>query len=164
MYDAKRAREYNQQLYVKERRRKVRMKSTGDDVLNQMKESTPCADCGKQYPHHVMDFDHRPGAEKLFKVSDKRAKEQRIEEAKKCDIVCSNCHRQRTATRRGVLEGTERWTTESSGAYNRGKTHCKYGHEFTEENTYYQTEKRSGYVKRRCRACGRQRNQERRSR
>jgi hypothetical protein len=38
------------------------------------------------------------------------------------------------------------------GAFNRNKTHCKRGHEFTEENTYV---KKDGA--RDCRACRRER-------
>ena len=40
-----------------------------------------------------------------------------------------------------------------------GKTHCKYGHEYTHENTYLQ---KSGY--RTCRECQRQRHREQRAR
>lgn len=41
----------------------------------------------------------------------------------------------------------------TQAARNAAKTHCDNGHEFTPENTYYQTE--GAYTKRRCRACKR---------
>jgi hypothetical protein len=68
--------------------------------INQLKESTPCKDCGKFYPHYVMDFDHIEG-EKVFNLSKAHAysKEEIELELAKCEIVCSNCHRERTHKR-----------------------------------------------------------------
>jgi len=68
-------------------------------------KNVPCADCGRCYPHYVMDFDHRPGEEKNFNLSvaagQTRLSWQRIEaEIAKCDVVCANCHRERTYQRR----------------------------------------------------------------
>lgn len=64
----------------------------------------PCADCGVQYPPVVMDFDHRPEEEKLFEVATNwgRRREDLAAEIAKCDVVCANCHRLRTAARRPV--------------------------------------------------------------
>jgi len=72
--------------------------------LDDLKASTPCADCGQIYPACVMDFDHRPGEEKLFRVAGMVTRRRELVEAEieKCDIVCSNCHRIRThLTRKG---------------------------------------------------------------
>ena len=59
----------------------------------------PCMDCGKRYPHYVMDFDHRPDEEKLYEPTRlytlQSWKKARAEIAK-CDVVCANCHRERT--------------------------------------------------------------------
>jgi hypothetical protein len=62
------------------------------------KESHPCKDCGRFYPHYVMDFDHL--GNKVMNVSRMIGyKRERIEqEIAKCDLVCSNCHRIRTHT------------------------------------------------------------------
>lgn len=64
-------------------------------------KSVPCMDCGVQYPHYVMDLDHRPGTAKKFNLSKAKHKSLKIvvEEIAKCDVVCSNCHRQRTYSR-----------------------------------------------------------------
>lgn len=63
----------------------------------------PCAECGERYPPWVMDFDHRPGVEKVLDLSRAVRKawseRQILEEAAKCDVVCSNCHRDRTYKR-----------------------------------------------------------------
>ena len=61
-----------------------------------------CVDCGEPFIDHpeVFDFDHARGTKQfnigqLFQSSwTKLAKE-----LKKCDLVCSNCHRIRTASR-----------------------------------------------------------------
>lgn len=59
----------------------------------------PCMDCGITYPHYVMDFDHRDGSDKKFDIASnarRLAKSTLQKEIEKCDIVCSNCHRERT--------------------------------------------------------------------
>lgn len=71
--------------------------------IQEVKESTPCADCGFKYPHYIMDFDHLPGSEKLFDIATVAlcpSAEALEEEIKKCDVVCSNCHRHRTFMRK----------------------------------------------------------------
>lgn len=59
-----------------------------------------CMDCGERNPV-VLDFDHRNPSEKSFGFgSDKKTKrsvEEFIAELDKCDVVCANCHRIRTA-------------------------------------------------------------------
>jgi hypothetical protein len=66
-------------------------------------KSVPCADCGHSYPHYVMDFDHREGEIKLFNIASRvrgNVTAPRLEairqEIAKCDVVCANCHRERT--------------------------------------------------------------------
>lgn len=61
----------------------------------------PCADCGIQYPYYVMDFDHRDGATKAFTLSDvsRATRKSLLREIEKCDVVCANCHRERTHRR-----------------------------------------------------------------
>lgn len=62
-------------------------------------KSVPCADCGIQYQPWQMQFDHVRG-EKLFGISDFRASEAAvIAEVAKCDVVCANCHADRTYRR-----------------------------------------------------------------
>ena len=83
-----------------ERQRKTR-KNTGE-MVQRMKEASPCMDCGVYYPYYVMDYDHVRG-EKLDgvgKLSRGAGGIQRLlEEIAKCDLVCSNCHRKRTYER-----------------------------------------------------------------
>lgn len=62
----------------------------------------PCADCGRRFPPCVMQFDHRDPATKKYVVSKirSRAHSTILAEVAKCDIVCTNCHRDRTYKRR----------------------------------------------------------------
>ncbi len=63
-----------------------------------------CMDCETIHPHRRMDWDHRPGETKLFEIADmsgRAGKRQAIEEEiEKCDLICANCHRDRTHDRR----------------------------------------------------------------
>jgi len=77
-----------------------RKRNTRTDLINRFK-SRPCMDCGRQYQTWQMDFDHRPGEAKLFSIGEDkhRALSVVLAEIAKCDIVCANCHRDRTYRR-----------------------------------------------------------------
>ena len=65
----------------------------------------PCADCNGIFPTVCMDFDHLPGSDKKFTIMTEyrtRSWDDVLQEIAKCEIVCSNCHRIRTLTRREV--------------------------------------------------------------
>ena len=65
-------------------------------------KARPCTDCGIEYPYYVMDFDHRGG--KSFNIATagyKIGRKKLLAEIAKCDVVCSNCHRERTHARKG---------------------------------------------------------------
>lgn len=73
------------------------------DMLWKLLNESECMDCGISNPI-VLDFDHRPGTNKQFTISKAVAGSTRSwkaiqQEIEKCDIVCANCHRIRTATR-----------------------------------------------------------------
>lgn len=62
-------------------------------------KSVPCTDCGVQYPYYIMSFDHLPGHEKVgdiarMVVTHSMRKVQA--EIAKCEVVCANCHGERT--------------------------------------------------------------------
>lgn len=69
--------------------------------LNLLKMDRPCYDCGGTFPLECMDWDHLPGKEKLFTVSEGKSKsiESVVDEINKCQLVCANCHRVRTCSR-----------------------------------------------------------------
>ena len=67
-------------------------------IINKHK-SKPCVDCGVEYPHYVMDLDHIDPSKKYRNISDflrVGKMEELLDELKKCEPVCSNCHRERT--------------------------------------------------------------------
>ena len=71
------------------------------EFIRQIK-SRPCADCGIQYPYYVMDFDHREGEDKKYELNSitQMIISAVMSEIEKCDVVCSNCHRERTQRRK----------------------------------------------------------------
>ena len=66
-----------------------------------------CMDCGQTFPKEVMDYDHRSNVRKTDNISsmirDHRPWEEILAEIEKCDLVCANCHRIRTTTRRRYI-------------------------------------------------------------
>ncbi len=95
----------NRQRYIREacvRKQRLAIERTG--YLLQFFRRHPCADCGESDPV-VLEFDHL-GDDKLFDIGQAlpyRNWESILAEIEKCDVVCANCHRRRTATRRGSL-------------------------------------------------------------
>lgn len=72
------------------------------EQVNALK-NVPCADCGERYHPEVMEFDHPHESGKVGNVSvliKSRAMSVVLAEAAKCDVVCANCHRMRTVSRR----------------------------------------------------------------
>ena len=70
--------------------------------MAEMKAGVPCADCGETFPIYVMHWDHLPGFEKVASISVMVASRTRaavLEELKKCELVCANCHVMRTVSR-----------------------------------------------------------------
>lgn len=113
--DPKRLREQRQRSYekTKDARRPALRASrkasqqTKREVFDALKRH-PCMDCGGSYPPCVMDWDHRDGEVKLFNIASLKASvEDMLIEIAKCDLVCANCHRVRTARRAGWPES--RW-------------------------------------------------------
>ena len=63
-------------------------------VLVSSLKNGPCKDCSGKFHYSQMDFDHVRG-EKKGNVSHLSVKKILIE-VQKCDLVCANCHRERT--------------------------------------------------------------------
>lgn len=68
-------------------------------VIREAKDK-PCVDCGIKYPYYCMDFDHL--RDKQWNIGQDYTRigiEVLKNEIKKCEVVCSNCHRKRTYER-----------------------------------------------------------------
>lgn len=97
-----------------------RVKATAKKIRESVyayKSATPCMDCGQQYPHYVMEFDHVRG-EKVANVANivhRNMTQQVWKEIEKCDLVCANCHRCRTFDRLREKKGKSDGRTERAG-------------------------------------------------
>ena len=71
-------------------------------LLDDLK-SRACVDCARTFPACAMDFDHVQPGQKRYTVSrmiGRAGTAAIMAEVAKCDIVCANCHRDRTFRRR----------------------------------------------------------------
>lgn len=75
------------------------------EIVRDYKLAHGCMDCGYKAHAEALDFDHRPGTEKLFSVGNfsNRPLDAIFAEIEKCDVVCANCHRVRTMSRRNQV-------------------------------------------------------------
>lgn len=71
--------------------------------IQELKLSVGCVDCGYNSHPEALEFDHLPGFEKVASLNTfyTMSMERVLEEIAKCEVVCANCHRVRTASRRG---------------------------------------------------------------
>lgn len=100
--------EYNKAHYIKNKKSYVeralrQKKEIAEENLKLYREikSRPCKDCGNVYHPWCMEFDHR--GEKSFgiaQVARWKKWSKVLKEIEKCDLVCANCHRLRTFSRR----------------------------------------------------------------
>lgn len=92
--------------YVKNKEQYIqRAKSNKERMRNYVrsKKATPCVDCGILYPYYVMQFDHIE--EKRYNIAtlvNYNNRDKIDEEISRCEIVCANCHAERTH-QRGIV-------------------------------------------------------------
>jgi hypothetical protein len=75
------------------------------NIIRTFKQEKPCMDCKIVYPYYVLDFDHigNDKIEGISKMANWFPLDEIIAEIKKCQVVCANCHRERTYRRRMLL-------------------------------------------------------------
>ena len=93
----------NRDRYVESKAiRRDRIRRELREMVAAIKEASECADCGGHFPAVCMDFDH-VGGDKEANVADMigtcRPQTAILAEIAKCEVVCANCHRLRTAAR-----------------------------------------------------------------
>lgn len=84
--------------------RKRKYKAERRNFIEELKRNKQCVDCKRIYPSWVMDFDHLDGEKKIDSISrmavtNTSSFEKILIEIAKCELVCANCHRQRTHDR-----------------------------------------------------------------
>jgi hypothetical protein len=103
--------DYHHEHYVANRaryientaRRKRALAEERNAYLVEFFVTHPCTDCGETDPL-VLEFDHQ--GDKCFNVSAgvrDRNWQAVLDEIAKCEVVCANCHRRRTAAARGFF-------------------------------------------------------------
>ena len=94
----------NKQRYVDQARaQKRRLALERTKFLIDFFKTHVCVDCGEGDPV-VLEFDHL--RDKSFDIAQAlpyRSWQSILAEIAKCEVVCANCHRRRTARRRGSL-------------------------------------------------------------
>ena len=72
-----------------------------------LKGECRCTDCRLVHPHWRMQWDHLPEYEKKFEIGEAyrivagpNRRQQILDEIEKCELVCANCHCDRTHGRR----------------------------------------------------------------
>jgi hypothetical protein len=92
----------HRQKYIDQaRRRKVAVSDQNTKRIVDYLRTHPCVDCG-QSDVMVLEFDHL--RDKSFGISwglGEKSWAQILLEIAKCEVVCANCHRRRTALRAG---------------------------------------------------------------
>lgn len=83
---------------------RIRYRARNRENLRALLKAAKCADCGIS-EFAVLEFDHRDPTTKFHEVSDLArgvgSWKTVLAEIVKCDVVCANCHRRRTAARAG---------------------------------------------------------------
>lgn len=86
----------NNTKYYLDRNRVQR--SSNREWYQELKSKTPCAKCGVQYPYYVMDYDHIDPNTKTTCIAKMmgHSKKAILNEITKCELLCANCHREKT--------------------------------------------------------------------
>lgn len=84
---------------VENNARSLRGKRDHREFIQNFKRDKSCVDCGVVYPFYVMDYHHRDPSEKvdsLGRMTSRYGRKSIEAEIGKCDLLCANCHRERT--------------------------------------------------------------------
>jgi hypothetical protein len=96
----------NKNQKEKPKKRTAKEKREVQKMLGGLKEKSGCTDCKGSFPFYILDFDHAYGKKvaNIGQMIDYFSIEDIMKEVSKCDIVCSNCHRERTYQRKNIQE------------------------------------------------------------
>jgi hypothetical protein len=91
----------------RDRRNQIRREhqQRNTEYCQRIKLERGCMDCGYRAHAEALDFDHRDPDTKggnIAQMTSSASLERIIVEIEKCDVVCANCHRVRSARRRAA--------------------------------------------------------------
>lgn len=106
MYYTEAVKEYRRSEKYKTYRREYRQRKSlkFQSFVWELKRK-PCVDCGIQYKPWQMDFDHLKDKHRKVSNTKEYAEETILKEIAKCELVCANCHRDRTYKRLFIKRG-----------------------------------------------------------
>jgi len=86
---------------IHDNRRQKKNSLINKEIINQLK-SKPCKDCNKIFPSQCMHFDHLK--DKKYNIGNiiSHSTLKLNAEISKCEVVCGNCHANRTINRIGI--------------------------------------------------------------
>lgn len=89
------------QVRLRENKRKAQLYIDNLDYINNYKNERCCVDCNTKYPPYVLQFDHCKGTKSnsIKNMKHNSSLNTIIKEIEKCELVCANCHRNRTYKR-----------------------------------------------------------------
>ena len=91
-------------LYTIEKNRSIRLRNR--DYIQSVKSNTPCSACGNKYHFCQLDFNHIDPSTKryeLWRVTTQSLVSIKAEIAK-CELICANCHREKTQQSFGQIK------------------------------------------------------------
>lgn len=103
--ESRRKHYYANKEQYQERNRKAKEEKAA--YIREYKTSRGCMDCGGKFPSFVLELDHLDSSQKLYTpatLANLGSWNKLHAELAKCEVVCANCHRIRTAKRGGWRE------------------------------------------------------------
>lgn len=94
--------------------KRVKRKTPSEEFLEKYKDNKPCMDCGREFRYWMLDLDHIKDKTQNLNQMRCRSLLSTIEEVKKCELVCVNCHRKRTWNRKVSVNNTIKASTLQS--------------------------------------------------
>ena len=90
---------------VNKTRQRLRLQAIKSRLIAALGWEAKCMRCGYSRSILSLDFHHRDHTEKLFTINGASISQDVLAEAKKCDLICANCHREIHANGTGTQAG-----------------------------------------------------------
>ena len=104
---------HSEKVKAKVRQVNKQLRKRNKEYVDTLKSNTPCHDCGVVYAPYIMQFDHVVDGKRSAVANLVRSCvsiETIQTEIDKCELVCANCHAERTYSRiREANEGLDEW-------------------------------------------------------